>query len=491
MDPPAHSPKSVGVKRSALHRTAEPPPRWLLGLEPAPTGKILRFAAVLAIAAAAYFLSASTLEEPARRMLVIFLLCAGFWLTELVEPYATALLGTGLMILLLSLFPAGPTVAPINYETFLRPVASPVIVLFFGGFVLALAAKQHGLDKVLADRLLRPFTGSSSRLLLGVISVTALLSMWMSNTATAAMMLAVMLPIAKSLPDSARMRTALVLGVAFGANIGGMATIIGSPPNAIAALALSNAGHPVRFFDWMLLALPLVVVALLLLWLVLRPLCDVEIRSLDPFKGGPRPFDWRMAVIVATFSTCVLLWIGEPLHGIPAAVVALLPVVVFTFLSIIRPGDLARLDWSVLLLVAGGIALGDGMKLTGLSDWMVGLLPLASLPPLAAVLGFSAVVLVISNFMSNSAAAALVIPLVLNAAHNAPESAAMCVALSASAAMSLPVSTPPNALAHSTGMAPTRDMRLYGTLVSLLTLGLIAVLAFLMSRLPLFPAERL
>lgn len=446
-------------------------------------GKLLRFLVVAGLAVCTFLLPLPGLDEAGRRMLFIFALCAGLWVTDTIEPYATAILGVGLQILLLALPGLAPEGTEIPSQIFLQPIASPVIVLFFGGFVLALAAQKYGLDRFLAGFFLRPFLGSGQALLFGVIGVTALLSMWMSNTATAALMLAVLMPVVSALPEGSKMRSALILGTAFGANLGGMGTIIGTPPNAIAALTLSNAGVPVRFFDWMLFGVPMTCLALGVLWLVLRPLCDVHVENLrELIEGERKPFTRCSALIAGTFGMCVALWITEAVHGVPAGVVALIPVVVFTFLGIVKPHDLARVEWTVLILVAGGISLGEGMKVTGLSAWLIDLLPLEHMTPLQALLGFCVFVVVFSNFMSNSAAAALVVPLAISVAPEMPFAAAVCVALSASMGISLPVSTPPNAIAYASGCVSTRLIAIYGSIVSALCLGLVIILGIILWR---------
>lgn len=471
------------MQRRVVRGGDDQPRRRLVGFEPKIPIRAVRALIVLGVAVVVYFLPIEGLDEAGKRMLAIFIIASGFWITEVVDPYATALLAVAMQIVLLGL-PGGPLgFTGTEYTTFLAPIASPVIVLFFGGFVLALAASKYGLDKILAGIFLRPFARSVPLLLLGIAGVTAAFSMWMSNTATTAMMIAMVAPVAAGAPEGSRVRPALVLCVAFSANLGGMGTLIGTPPNAIAAMALSNAGMPVSFLNWMIVGLPIAFCCLLIMWLLLCVFVGkgAKLDGID-FTPPKRAWDWKLTVIVGTFCVTVAGWMTEALHGVPAAVVAMLPVLVFTFLPIIRRADLAQLDWTVLLLVAGGMSLGKGMELSGLSEYFVQAIPMEAMHPFVGVLVLGLAAALLSNFMSNSAAAALLVPLSMQLAPTLPLEAALAVAFCASTAMSLPVSTPPNAIAFSSGMISGNHLKLYGTLITLLSFGVIgATIAILTS----------
>lgn len=452
-------------------------PRWILGLEPPPLGKVLRGAVVLAAAGATLLIPEGVFTPAAQRMLFIAVLTIGLWVTEIIEPYATALLAMALQIVLLGL-PGGPLGFDARgYVLFLEPLASPVIVLLLGGFVLTIGLYSQGLHLSIAGRLLRPFGETPSGLLLGVLVVTAGFSMWMSNTATTAMMLAVIGPIMATFPKGHGFRTALVLGTAFSANLGGMGTIIGTPPNAIAVITLAQHGILISFGQWMLYAVPLVFVLVLVLWRLLLWRYPAGRDMMEPWPTPPVILDWRGLVVVVVFVTCVMLWITEALHGLPPAVVALIPVVAFAGLRVISPKDLGRVDWPVLFLVAGGISVGQGMRLSGLAESLIGAIPFGGVPVLLVIIVFLAVTMTVSSVMSNSATAALVVPLAVSVAVDAPLIAAMVVALAASTAMVLPVSTPPNALAFYSGAVSNREMMRTGALISSCALAGLSVLA--------------
>lgn len=416
----------------------------------------------------------------------IFLLAALLWLTEVIPPFATAITIIVLQVFLLGR-PGGPLELEEegltgSYQIFINPVASPVIVLFFGGFVLAAAAGKYGMDRLLARHLLKPFSGHPRKLLLGVILVTAVFSMFMSNTATAVMMLAILSPFLAAMAPGDPFRKGLTFGVAFAANLGGMGTLIGTPPNAVAASILGSMGYSVSFIGWMLVGVPLTAVMLTLLWVLLmvRFPAAGELNTVPDF-GQVAP-SRSLTIVLGTFGVTVLLWMTEPLHGMPAPVVALVPVLVFTTCGILTAADLKRLDWDVLLLVAGGLSLGVALQHSGLSARVVELLPLAGVPPffVAAALVLGAMVL--SNFMSNTSAANILIPMAATLGVFSPMAGAMLVAFAASMAMSLPISTPPNAVAYGKGVLTTRDLVRTGTLVSCMGYAVLLGLFWILAR---------
>ncbi|HNQ23455.1 MAG TPA: DASS family sodium-coupled anion symporter [Phycisphaerae bacterium] len=433
----------------------------------------------LAVAVAAGYLPIPGLEQAAPRIcFVIFVAAAALWITELIPPYATSVMVIVTCVYLLGL-PRGPLhlegTGQQSWQMFLNPVASPVLILFFGGFVLAKGATKHGFDVRLARAFITPFGNRPSLLLLGVILTTALFSLFMSNTATTAMMIAIVAPMLTQLGSHDRAKKMLVLAVPFAANIGGIGTIIGTPPNAVAASILQQLGpdQEITFLGWMLFGVPIAVVLLLLLWgvllLVYRPGKEaLSITFPDTIEVTP-----GLAIVVCTFTLTVLLWLTEPLHGLPTAVVAMLPIAVFTAFNIINREDLQDLDWDVMILVAGGMTLGVAMKASGLSDIIVRGIPFAHLPLPVLLAAVALVSITLSNFMSHTAASNLVIPIVIALSGVSPKLSAVAVALASSLAMSLPISTPPNAIAFATRAVTTRDMALYGTLVSALGLGVV------------------
>jgi sodium-dependent dicarboxylate transporter 2/3/5 len=428
--------------------------------------KALKTLVVLALAIGAYFVPWE-LNHDQRMCLTVFVGAAGLWVTELIPPFATAIIVIVLDVYLIGL--PGHDV-----QTYLNPIANPILVLFFGGFILALAATKHGFDIRLARAFVKPFGTRPSMVLLGVILTTALFSMFMSNTATTAMMIAILAPVFKQFEDRERFKKALVLAVPFAANVGGMGTIIGTPPNAVAASVLQKAGTPVTFLGWMLIAVPIVIVLLLVLWTLLLLIFPPRKQRFDILFPEPLRVTPALAIVVVTFTLTIVMWLTSRLHGIPPAVTALLPVMIFTAFGVIGREDLRKIDWDILILVAGGLTLGVAMMNTGLSDWMMSRIPFGRVPLTLLLAVVMVISLLISNFMSNTAAANLMIPIVTAISVMSPMVGAVGVALACSLAMSLPISTPPNAIAFATRAVETRDMARYGTIVSVC--GLILVL---------------
>lgn len=439
----------------------------------------------------AYTLAPDDLGEPARRAGVIFVVAAIFWATEVVPLYATSLAVVAASVWLL----AGDIGLPnepgpdgvLRARLFLSPFADNVILLFLGGLILSAAVSRQNLDAAVAARVLEPFIDRPLLLIYAVLGSTALFSMWMSNTATAAMMLAVLGPVLRRLEGRGKLPAAVALAVPLGANLGGIGTPVGTPPNAIALSALRAAGFEISFLRWMLMAVPLLVVLLLIAGLVLfllfrdrpgaAPVAQRPGELSRPARLTPR--GWAtLLVLLLTIGG----WLTGELHGVPDGIIALTSAALLTLTGLATRDDVRNIEWSVLLLMWGGLTLGLAMQHTGLLG-LLARLPLTGLPgPLLASIVVLAAMFV-STFISNTATAALLTPVVL--AFALPERGQLVVlgALGCSFALALPVSTPPNALAYATGRFHTRDMMLAGGLMSIL--AILVVLAGYSLMLPL------
>lgn len=416
----------------------------------------------------ALWLDLPGLEAAGHRMLAIFLLAIVLWVTEAIPLYATAALVILLEVLFLSdqalLWDGGPLPPAASH---FAALANPVIILFLGGFLIADGAHKFGLDRNLAAFLLRPFAGNARRSLLGLMAITALLSMFVSNTATAATMFAVVIPVLAALPIGPA-RTGVALAIPVSANIGGIGTPVGSPPNAIALGALEAQGQGVSFVGWMALAVPLMLLILLFAWWFLahRFISKDTALTLELAADFDRSPEAVLFYVIA--GTTVLLWLTEPFHGIPSSTVGFVPVVALLATQVMGADDLRRLQWPVLWLVAGGIALGVGIGQSGLDAWLVGLVAWETLPLTFLLLLLVTVSVGLSTVISNSATANLLVPLALSLAIGLPidpTAVGVIVALACSLAMALPISTPPNAVAYATGEVPTRAMVTTGVAV--------------------------
>ncbi|MFN4242674.1 MAG: SLC13 family permease [Tepidisphaerales bacterium] len=444
-------------------------------------GRWIALAASGLAGAAAYFLAPADLGEPARRALVIFVVAALFWATEVVPLYATSL---GVVVASVWLLagdiglpnPPGPD-GVLKARLFLDPLASNVILLFLGGLILSAAVSRHGLDQAISARVLAPFIDRPLLLIYAVLGSTAFFSMWMSNTATAAMMLAILGPVLQRLEGRGRLAAAVALAVPIGANLGGIGTPVGTPPNAIALAALRSAGFDISFLRWMLMAVPLMTLLLLIGGLLLylmfgrggplaKPL-EPSVAAPTPALAASAPLTPRGWATLVVLLAAILAWLTGEWHGVPDGIIALTTAAVLTVTGLATRDDVRNIEWSVLLLMWGGLTLGLAMQHTGLLG-LLGELPLAHVrgPLLAGMVVLAA--MFVSTFISNTATAALLTPVVL--AFALPERGQLVVlgALGCSFALALPVSTPPNALAYATGRFSTADMLRAGGLLSLI-----------------------
>ena len=430
-----------------------------------------------------------------QRVIAIFAFTAMMWILEVIPTWTTSVVAIVAILLTTSNKGLGFLMAKdnlgelTNYKSIMAAFADPVIMLFLGGFVLAFAATKVGLDVQLAKVMLKPFGKNPKTVLLGVLLVIGVFSMFMSNTATAAMMLTFLTPVLATLPKDGGGRISLALAIPIAANLGGMGTPIGTPPNAIALGALQDAGYNITFVGWMIRMVPYVIVMLLFAWFLLMKLYPFKAKSIElKIEGAPvKTTPFQKYVVWVTFALTIILWVGESLFKVNSNIVAMIPFAVFSATGILKAKHLEHINWAVLWMVAGGFALGTALNQTGLATTLIKTIPFASWNALIVMLVGGLICYFLSNFISNSASANLVVPILMvvgKAIAGNPESAesfsalggvsAMIVgvAICASLAMCLPVSTPPNALAHSTGMITTKQMATVGIIVGVVGLVL-------------------
>ncbi|MCG9577740.1 SLC13 family permease [Vibrio tubiashii] len=431
------------------------------------------------------------------RLLAIFLLAALLWVLEPVPVFATSILIIALELVMISdkglhLFrnpPAGHDLGELmNYTDIFSAFSSPIIILFMGGFALAIAASKYELDNNLARVLLKPFGHQPKFIMLGLMLITAVFSMFMSNTATTVMMLALLGPIVASAPKGDIGIKALVLCIPIAANTGGIATPIGTPPNAIALQYLTGE-NSIDFLSWMMMGLPFVIVQLTIAWFLLQKLFPSSQQTMKLKLDGQFQKNWRAMVVYATFASTILLWMTTKLHGMNTYVVSIIPLAVFTLTGIMGKAELKLINWDVLWLVAGGIAIGIGLDKTGLAAALAHAIDYESLSPIAVVLTLSIVCWLMANFMSNTATANLLMPIAAAIGASMESLASVgglqgllvVVAFSASLGMILPVSTPPNSLAYSTGLIESKDMAKTGLIIGVIGLAIVYAGALLLT----------
>ena len=458
----------------------------------------LVFAAMLMIA------PPDGMSVQAWRTAAVGVLMATWWITEAIPIPATALLPLVLFPLL--------GVAGIGAAT--APYANPVIYLFLGGFLIAIALESCGLHRRLALAILRVVGTRPANLILGFMAGTAFISMWVSNTATVVMMLpmamSVILLATDPADDSARPRpfdVALLLGIAYAANIGGLGTLIGTPPNALLAGFMAES-YDIRigFVEWMLLGIPIVVLSLPVVWLLLtRWLHRV---GTVPIAGGAEMLrreraalgsisraEWTVGTITALTA---LAWVTRPLFepwvpsltdtGIAIAGALLLFVVPVQW----RPLRVAltwkqaeHLPWAVLILFGGGLSLAAAIQQTELASWIGEALGgLAGWPVLAVVVVVTTVVIFLTELTSNTATAAAFLPVVASLAVGigvSPMLLAIPTAIAASCAFMMPVATPPNAIVYGTGRLSIAQMATAGIWLNLFFVALLPPIVFLLA----------
>lgn len=400
----------------------------------------------------------------------------------------------------------------------MAPYASGTIFLFMGGFILAIAVQRWHLDKRIALTTLKLVGTKAPAIVGGFLLASGVLSMWVSNTATAAMMV----PIAMAVLSLVRAKkaggpidqeeenfsVAMLLAVAYGASIGGMATIIGSPPNGIFARFMEqNFNDPISLAHWMKYGMPLTLILLPLCWFLLTKV--LFRKTMKEIEGGAQwvqselnklgPIGKGEMIVLIVFCSAILLWsFGGVLRGLDFggtrpfaslsdAAIAMICAIVLFCIPVNRDhmvldwSDMKELPWGVLLLFGGGLSMAAGLQITECGQIIsanAGVL--AGLPRWAILIGVSLLVMLASNFTSNTALAATLMPLLASAAvpMGVPaEQLLMVTALSASCAFMMPVGTPPNAIVFSTGRIKIMQMVSAGavlTLVSVVVIGLFA-----------------
>ncbi len=424
-----------------------------------------------------------------QRVIAIFVMAVMLWITEAIPAWATSI--AIIFVLLFCVSNSSFNFLQGNegqYGQLLDSVgimacfADPTIILFLGGFILAIAATKSGLDVWMAKTLIKPFGKKSENVLLGFLLITGVFSMFISNTATAAMMLTFLTPVFKALPANGKGRIALTMSIPIGANLGGMGTPIGTPPNAFAYKVLNDPAGlnmQISFGQWMLIMVPLVIVLLFIAWIVLKKFFPFTQKTIELNIQGDMSRNWRTAVVGITFAVTILLWIMGKYVGVNSNTVAMLPIAVFAITGVITAKDLQQIDWGVIWMVAGGFALGLALNGTGLAKVVIQAIPFGAWSPIVILIIAGLVCYFLSNFISNTATAALMIPILTVVCEGMGDKLSVIggtstmligIAVAASAAMTLPISTPPNAIAYSTGLIDQKDMAKTGVVIGFLTL---------------------
>lgn len=434
------------------------------------------------------------------------ILMAVWWVLEAIPIPATSLIP-------LLLF---PLLGVKSMNAAAAPYANPLIFMFFGGFILALAMERWNLQRRMALNIIRWVGTNPAALVGGFMGATAFLSMWVSNTATAAMMLPIGLSVIALLGgdngsgngngNAKTFGPALLLGIAYAASIGGVGTLIGTPPNALLAGYFSQTYKiQIGFADWMIMAVPLEILLMLGAWFVLTrvafplrtmkldgaaEIINKQIENLGPISRGE-------TLIATIFVITATLWTFQPLINswIPGLKIGDTEIAIFAALAIfMTPVDpknkiflldwtaTQSLPWGVLLLFGGGLSLGAAILDTGLSKWIADSMSLAAdWPSWVMVVIVVLAVMTVSHFTSNTATAAAFLPLTAAMAVSLGENPlylAIPTALAASFVFMLPVATPPNAMVFASGQLTVAQMAKAGAYVNVISIILILAMAY-------------
>ena len=451
-------------------------PNSIFALPPEATKKIFLFAASLALALVLMLTTAGENFTYAQHCVLFLLFFAVLlWVTEAAAPFAVGVFIVGFLV-----FALGKEDG-INVDIYVRTWSDGIIMLFLGGFFLAEGMKKTRLDYKLLQKLLPLFGRQSKYVLLGLMLATACISMLMSNTATTAMMIATAAPLYTNARDN--FARALLLGIPAAASIGGMGTPVGSPPNAITIGALAAKDIHVSFLGWMIVGMPIAILLTFIFWRILTSTYQIGSDKLDTAflyaePDTPKEVSKLQEVLMMFILVLTLfLWLTAKQFHIPIAVVSGIPIAGLTLTGILSGKDVRALPWDTLMLVAGGLALGLAIEEHHLANYYVAKLQNVHVNFYLLVVLFALVTVGLSNFMSNTAATAILVPVALSSAALAgdanPLILPLVIGLSASCALFLPVSTPPNAIAYSTGLLKQSEFRLGGVSVGLIGPALI------------------
>ncbi|MFN2261355.1 MAG: DASS family sodium-coupled anion symporter [Psychroflexus sp.] len=419
-----------------------------------------------------YLIKDSSFTEGQSAVLFILIFAIGLWITEAIPPFAVGILIIGFLVFTMN------NLETENVKQYVQTWSDSVIWLFLGGFFIAEAMKKTALDQSLLKFIVPKLGEQSKYILLGLMLITAFLSMLMSNTATTAMMIASITPITLSLGNKAPLSKALLIGIPTAAAIGGMGTIIGSAPNAIAVGALDGIGIRISFLEWMLVGIPVALVLIFIFWIALLKKYQIKRKSLDlsflqktKQKTDNDISNTQIRMTIIIILTSLLFWLTSQWTGIPVAAVSGIPIVGLTMFGILDADDMRKLPWDTLMLVAGGLALGLAVQQQGLTDYFISFINVQNFNFYFLAIVFAILSVIFSNIMSNTATTTIMVPLAISFAlllpDQSPKIIPLVIALSASCALLLPVSTPPNAIAYSTGQLEQSDFRFGGILIGI------------------------
>ncbi|MEA2071904.1 MAG: DASS family sodium-coupled anion symporter [Asgard group archaeon] len=421
----------------------------------------------------------------------LLVLIAGLWISEIVPT----IIGSFIVPIAVVVFGIS------NAGAALSSFFEPVIALFFGGFILAEALKKHNIDRRLALGIISNASIKPPILLLLMMGLSAFMSMWMSNTASAA----VMVPIAIAMVDQIEsggkssnnkrggFKKALVLGIGYAATTGGIASIIGTPANPIAVAGLEKVGINISFLKWFAYGLPFVFIMLIIIWgyllVVFKPkvpkekLEKAKIVFQDDLKNMGK-MQWKEWATISVFLITIGLWLTSQWHGISSGIIALVAVVLIFAMGILDPKDVKKINWNALFLFGGGLSLGEALIATGIGDWIasnMGIIEGKHYILIALIVG--GISLIVTAVASNTASAAMLVPLVIPIAFSLgidPILLALVTAIGSSVDYALVFGTPPTMISYSTGYFKVKEIFRIGFILDLIGIALLSTVSVLL-----------
>ncbi|MFO7742044.1 MAG: SLC13 family permease [Anaerolineae bacterium] len=411
-----------------------------------------------------YSIAPPSLSPQGQVVLAVLFVAAVLWLSEILPLFITSFIIAFLLIVW----------GGFGTQQVFRPFFDPIIVLFLGGFILARAFSRYSLDQLISERILQVIGRKTNLVVFALMSLSATLSMWMSNTASAALLLPISSEIlqASQVEKDDQLWKRFPLAVAYAATLGGLGTLIGSPPNALAQRFLQQGGVEISFLDWMIYMLPLVVILMPVILLVLTLLFRSDVETLEIHHRELPALDLKAKVVAAVTVLCMLLWLTGEQTGLSSYVVALIPIIIFFTFDLLGEDDLKVLHWETLILFGGGITLGEAVSASGVDALIADSLAtlITGLPPLVLLIVTAFVGLIMTVVASNTGAAVLMMPIVMGLSRQLgldPLPLVLVTTCGVSLDFILPVGTPPSALAYSTGQIRTDEMARAGLLLTI------------------------
>ncbi len=451
--------------------------------------RIIVLLAVTVLAFIAYTQTSSFLTVEQRYALIVLVYASGLWVSEAVPLAATAILIPLLQAML----------GIQSFKNALIPFFDTTVMLLLGGFMLAVAVEKYDLDEYFAYLILSRVKDGAKSIVLAVMLATGFLSMWISNSAATALLITMALKITDQVKDKKEnFSKIMVLAIAYSATAGGLSTLVGTTTCAMAAASLKTTiGYDISFLGWMVYGLPIALVQILVIWVVLFMIFPTDVKEIPHIERPTGKLSSKQRNTLAVFVFAVLAWLTSTLpdpvanligwsgHGYSSSMVAAIILIVLYFTDLIEDQDIRNGKWSTLLLIGGGLSLGAALEVTGLvnviSDWLMTLTAGGS--PLIAIVIVVVSGLGISIIASNTASAGIFLPIAIGLGQRigySPVILAVAVGISTSLDFMLPVGTPPNAIAYSTGKVTMPEMIKAGILLDISGAILTIIMAYLL-----------